>query len=152
MNEELPNLFAQAIESLEKDHDFVLAKQSEDPKDALRCYPRTPADGAIDWSQDAENIIRLVNASSEPFAGAFCSFEGKKFTIWRAELHLDEENYLAAHGQVADIQHENGSIILITGKGKIKILEAEVAGERAQATHFIKSIRKRLTNGSQLIT
>jgi len=67
----IPVLMCSAVKKLSKIPNYLLEIQSIDSKNALRCYPRMPQDGKIDWSKNAEAVLRLVNASSEPFAGAF---------------------------------------------------------------------------------
>lgn len=139
----IPELFISSVKKLEKDPKYFLQIQSKNPGDSLRCYPRLPQDGKIDWSRSNIQIMRLINASSEPYAGAFCEFEGKKCTIWKAELFEDNEVYLAVPGQVAAIL-ESGEVITIAGKGKIKIKEIEIENHRGKPSLYIKSIRQRL--------
>ncbi|WP_452603014.1 methionyl-tRNA formyltransferase [Pontimicrobium sp. MEBiC06410] len=142
MENEIPPLMLNAIEKLSKNPSEV-EKQSLDPKKALRTYPRNPDDGEIDWTKDRESIIRLINASSEPFAGAFTSYEGEKVIIWRAKIYIDDENYYAVPGQIAKIDKLTGNIIIIAGNGKIEVEEIEFKGDRNKPSNFIKSIRKR---------
>lgn len=144
MYQTIPLLMVDAIEELSINSIFFLEKQSKDPKDTLRTYPRNPSDGKIDWKSSNEDIIRLINASSEPFSGAFCNYEGEKLIIWRAFIYEDTEIYYAAQGQVASINKTDKYIVVITGLGKIKITEIEYKGERTVPTDVIKSIRKRL--------
>ena len=147
MEQEIPVLMLNAIgEKLAKGTRIILFEaQSKDPReDALRTYPRNPDDGKIDWNKDGESIIRLINASSEPFSGAFTSYNSDKLIIWRAALFTDNENYSSATGQIAKINKDSGNIIVITGKGKIEITEIEVNGERTKPAVAIKSIRVRL--------
>ena len=143
MEKEIPVLMLNAIGKLSKNNN-TFQVQSKDPKDALRTYPRNPDDGKIDWNKDGESIIRLINASSEPFSGAFTSYNSDKLIIWRAALFTDNENYSSATGQIAKINKDSGNIIVITGKGKIEITEIEVNGERTKPAVAIKSIRVRL--------
>ena len=145
MIQKIPSMMLNALELLVNDSTYCLEKQSKDPKNALRCYPRTPEDGKIDWSKSNEEILRLINASSEPYAGAFCHYDGHPLIIWRAELYKDDEIYLAVPGQVAFINKHTGDVIIITGKGKIKITDVEYQQERNAPAKYIKSIRKRLT-------
>lgn len=144
MEELIPELFLESIIKLSENKDFYLEEQSANPKDALRCYPRNPEDGKIDWTKSNEDIIRLINASSEPFAGAFAEFNNQKIIIWRAELHQDNEIYLAVPGQISVINKDGGEIIVICGEGKIKIIEIEVDNNRVKPTIFFKSLRSRL--------
>ncbi len=137
-----PDLMIKVIRLIEKDHFFIGEAQSKDPKDALRCYPRDSSDGRIDWNCTSVDVLRLINASSEPFAGAFAEYEGQKIIIWRAELINDEEKFFAVPGQVLKIGTD---FIEVSCKdGKIKILEVEYQGIRAPPNKFIQSIRKRL--------
>jgi methionyl-tRNA formyltransferase len=139
----IPGMMLQAVNRLENDPHFEEEVQSKDPKDALRCYPRLPEDGKIDWNKTAEEIIRLINASSEPFAGAYGFFEDEQIVIWRAELFQDAENFSSIPGQIASV-NDDGSITVITGKGKIKITEITFKKERIKPALVVKSIRKRL--------
>ncbi|MFN4083080.1 MAG: methionyl-tRNA formyltransferase [Bacteroidia bacterium] len=145
MESEIPKLMQQAVECLILNPEFVLEVQSTDPKDALRCYPRKPEDGKIDWTKSAIEILRLINASSEPFSGAYTFLENQLIRIWRAELYIDEEIYLAIPGQVSEIL-PNGEVIIISGNGKLIIKEISLDNyfERILPSYFIKSIRKRL--------
>ncbi len=141
----VPELMLKATNLLSESPNFYLEKQSKDPKDALRCYPRKPEDGKIFWSNKGEDIIRLINASSEPYAGAFCDYKGERMIIWRAEIYEDDENFLAVPGQVCSIDRENDfSILVATGERKIKIKEITFGGTRMPPGKLIKSIRSRL--------
>lgn len=143
MTKEIPPMMLSSIRKLENDPSYIMEVQSQDPKDALRAYPRIPEDGKIKWNESAITILRLINASSEPYAGAFCQYNGKKIKVWRAKLYSDEERYLAVPGQISHIA-ENGSVIVITGDGKLKLLEAEIDGNRMPANKIFTSFRKRL--------
>lgn len=143
MCDRVPTMFLDAVKALEQDKDFVLEIQSKDKKDALRCYPRTPEDGKIDWNKSNMEILRLINASNKPYAGAYSIYEEKKMIIWDAELYDDGENYLAVAGQIASL-NTDGSVIVITGNGKLKINEIEYDGFVGKPKNKIKSIRKRL--------
>ena len=142
MAKRTPELFLEAVEKLKKDKNYVLEIQSKDPKDALRCYPRIPEDGRIDWNKSNIEILRLINASNRPYAGAFCEFKGEKLIIWDAEIVSDNENYLAIAGQVTYIGENY--IEVVTGKGKLRIKEVEYEGSIIAPNSLIKSIRKRL--------
>ncbi len=140
----IPPMFMEAVEELKKNRNYITEKQSKNPEDALRCYPRMPEDGEIDWSKSNFDIVRLVNASSEPYPGAFCYLDGKKLTVWRAKIQEDNEIYVGIKGQVSRIDMEKGEIDVLCGNGKITISEIEVEGNRTKPTTFIKSIRTRL--------
>ena len=143
MSERIPSLSVEALENLMLDSHYVLERQSKDPKEALRCYPRTPEDGCIDWNQSNLQVLRLVNASNKPYSGAYCNFKGKKLIVWDAELVEDGEEFLAVPGQVTRV---SGRIVEIaTAEGKLRLKEVEYDSKLTSPTQVIKSIRDRLT-------
>ena len=143
MTERIPQMFLNSVQKLQKDKNYILESQSKDTKDALRCYPRTPEDGRIDWNESSEEILRLINASNKPYSGAYCFYDQKKLIIWDADIFEDDEIYLSKVAQVANI-NKDGSVILITAKGKLKINQIEYDGLICNPSEKIKSIRKRM--------
>jgi UDP-4-amino-4-deoxy-L-arabinose formyltransferase/UDP-glucuronic acid dehydrogenase (UDP-4-keto-hexauronic acid decarboxylating) len=139
-----PRLILRAITNLVANSEYVLEKQSKDPRDVLRCYPRTPDDGRINWNCPALDILRLINASNKPYAGAFCEFQSERMVVWDAELLTDEEIFYAVPGQVIAIGI--GFIDIACGAGKLRIKNVQVAGkEECTPDDLISSTRKRLT-------
>jgi methionyl-tRNA formyltransferase len=96
----------------------------------------------IDWSMSALEILRLVNASNRPYAGAFCYFEDNRMIIWDADIVEDDEIFCSIPGKVTLIN--KNFIEVACGKGKIRLLQAEVNRMITQPSEWIKSIRKRL--------
>jgi methionyl-tRNA formyltransferase len=47
---------------------------------------RTPDDGLIDWNWDAKKIRDFIRAQTKPYPGAFTIIDGKKITIWDADV------------------------------------------------------------------
>jgi UDP-4-amino-4-deoxy-L-arabinose formyltransferase/UDP-glucuronic acid dehydrogenase (UDP-4-keto-hexauronic acid decarboxylating) len=137
-----PELFADAADALARDADFVLERQSTDPADALRGYPRTAEDGRIDWSASTRAILRLVNASNRPFAGAFCTHRGERLIVWDAERAEDEERFLAVPGQVLRIGE--GYADIATGDGRIRLRSVQRGEETCTPDRLLTSIRARL--------
>ena len=138
-----PEMMLNAVRNLDFDPNYVLQKQSKDAKSALRGYPRIPLDARIDWSRSNVDILKLINVSSEPFSGAFCVHNEDQLTIWRADIVEDDERYCAVPGQISDVGND-GSVVVITGKGKIRLSEVSLAGSRTVAAGIIKSTRTRL--------
>jgi methionyl-tRNA formyltransferase len=136
-----PELLLEACDRLSGDPDFILRSQDKDPALALRCYPRTPEDGRIDWSRNAIDVLRLINASSEPYAGAFCAFEGREVRIWRGRLRHSETPYLAVPGQVTDL--EGHSVAVATGNGQLWLDRLTVDGVAIAPRDLISSVRAR---------
>lgn len=143
MANRIPKMFLNSVKKLQIDKNYVLEIQSKDSKDALRCYPRLPEDGRIDWTKSNIEILRLINASNKPYSGAYGYYKEKKMIIWDAEIFEDDEIYLSEVGQVSNI-NEDGSIIVVTGKGKLKIKKIEYDDFTGMPKEKIKSIRKRL--------
>lgn len=142
MADTTPRLISEALERLLHDPNFVLERQSKEPRDALRCYPRRPEDGCIDWEESSLSILRLINASSSPYAGAYCDLNGEKLIVWSAQLITDDENYCAVPGQVINIG--DSWVDVACGKGKLRIKQVSVGKEKQFPTTLIKSIRIRL--------
>ena len=143
MSLRIPLLFLEAVEKLEADPSYILEIQSESAEHALRCYPRKPEDGRISWSNSAIDVLRLINASNKPYAGAFCEFEGRDMMVWDAELVLDNEIFYAVPGQITKIGEK--FIEVACGNGKLRLLEIEIDGLVKSPDTIIKSIRKRLS-------
>lgn len=138
-----PVLMIEAVGRLSLDPGYVLERQSKDQKDALKCYPRRPEDGRIDWGKSALDVLRLINASNKPYAGAFCDFEGEKVIIWDAALVDDGEKFCAVPGQVTKIG--SGFVEVACGVGKLRIHLTEWRGEVIPPSDMIRSTRKRLS-------
>ena len=143
MARQIPVLFLQAIGELQQNPGYILEVQSKDPKNALRCYPRIPEDGKIDWTLSNIEILRLINASNKPYHGAYCLYNNTMLKIWDAKLYEDDECYLSLVGQIAQI-NSDGSIIVICGRGKLKINTIETNGYIGSPSQIVKSIRIRM--------
>lgn len=139
----IPELMLEALNQLEKDPSYILERQASDPTKALRCYPRMPEDGRIDWSRPAIDLLRLINACGKPYAGAFCYLEQEKIVIWDAQLVDDGENFCAVPGQITALSE--CFVDVACGIGKLRIFEVEVKGRSDCPRNWIHSIRTRLT-------
>jgi methionyl-tRNA formyltransferase len=108
----------------------------------LRCYPRLPEDGQIDWSRSAEDVCRLVRASSRPFNGAFSYVDGERTTIWRARAIPAENPFLAMPGHVLEVRQGSGTVLVACGDGILELEEIEqegIVGAPAETLHSIRS-------------
>jgi UDP-4-amino-4-deoxy-L-arabinose formyltransferase/UDP-glucuronic acid dehydrogenase (UDP-4-keto-hexauronic acid decarboxylating) len=142
MERTTPTLIVEAIRELELNPNYILESQSKLPSDSLRCYPRKPEDGKIDWSNSATSILRLINASSLPYSGSFCNYLGEKLIIWDAHIVEWEVPFCAVNGQI--LNSDINGVDVACQNGVIRITEAEYLGEKANPSRFIKSIRNRL--------
>jgi UDP-4-amino-4-deoxy-L-arabinose formyltransferase/UDP-glucuronic acid dehydrogenase (UDP-4-keto-hexauronic acid decarboxylating) len=74
LNEYLPQILARNA-----------PRTPQNESDASYFGRRGPADGEIDWSQDAVRISNLVRAVTRPYPGAFSHSVKDKIIIWEAE-------------------------------------------------------------------
>lgn len=139
----IPKMFLESINLLNKDKNYVLVKQSKNPEDSLRCYPRKPEDGRIDWKESAVQIHRLIRASSEPYSGAFTFYKNKKLIIWKSKISSNKMNWLGVPGNIAYISSD-GNISVLTGENILVVEEIEYLGKRDKPDKFISSVRARL--------
>ena len=144
MASKIPILMLSSVEKIKNNPSYILKDSSRIKEDSFRCYPLKPKDAKIEWGTKNFEIIRLVNASSEPYSGAYCFWGEEKIKIWRAEIINDNENFLAIPGQICSICKTSGAVSVATGKGKVLLREVEKGGKRQKPSAFISSIRERL--------
>ena len=137
-----PELFEQALTSLADDPGACLAPGRAE---GLRCYPRLPEDGLIDWTQPAVDVVRLVRASSHPYPGAFSHLGGRRVTVWRARV-APETTFLAVPGHVLGPAPDGTRLRVACGTGAVDLEEVSVDGASAEPTALTQSIRARFTN------
>ncbi|PIE65034.1 MAG: formyl transferase [Desulfobacterales bacterium] len=144
MSTRIPDLFMDALDLLESDPFYILEKQSVNPKDALRCYPRKPEDGAINWHKDALEIIRLINASAKPYAGAFTYLKGEKIRIWKARLGELPCPSCFIPGQIL-WKNDDGSVAVGTGNSGVLFIDVvqKEYSPLVSATEMVLSLRDR---------
>ncbi|MEM7129630.1 MAG: methionyl-tRNA formyltransferase [Chloroflexota bacterium] len=65
----------------------------QDESQATSFPQRKPEDGLIDWAWDAKRIRDFIRAQTKPYPGAFTFIEGKKVTIWDADVIDPEHEY-----------------------------------------------------------
>lgn len=137
---EAPALYEQAVARVLADPQACEVKGTTR---GLRCYPRLPEDGLIDWRQPAEAIGRLVRASSRPYQGAYSFLNGERVTIWRAAPLVPADPYLAVPGHVIEINAASGHVTVACGSGLLQLQEVERNAELAAPATLIRSIRLR---------
>tara|TARA_Y100000768_G_scaffold384601_1_gene368956 strand:- start:1331 stop:2251 length:921 start_codon:yes stop_codon:yes gene_type:complete len=138
----VPKMFLKVINKLKEDPNFILERQSRNLNDALRCYPRNPEDGRIDWTRPREEIQRLINASGPPFEGAFCFLNEQKIHVYESEIYDDGEIYFAVPGQILKIEEKK--ITIATGNGKLMISDLYFDNNQIKMSDFFRSVRQRL--------
>jgi len=144
INKNCPKMFSKIINNYES-NSIAPKEQSKKPKSILRCYPRNPKDGEIDWSKQSHELDRLIRAVSDPFAGAYTFLGIEKLIIWKAHQEIPPYNFLGTPGQVAEIKPKTGEVAVITGDGFLVLEEVETKSVgRTRASEIIKTPRTRL--------
>jgi methionyl-tRNA formyltransferase len=139
----LPELFADLLDGLEAGT-ITARPQPTDPSLSLRCFPRRPGDGRIDWREPAEQLARLVRATAEPFAGAFTSYQGERVVIWRARAEPLPRPLLGLPGQITERRDPAGEVAVLSGDGLLIAEEVETVGAgRVPAARLVRSTRDR---------
>ncbi len=126
-----PSTLVEAAAGLEQGS-IAPTPQDDDPKNCLRCYPRHPHDSEIDWRLPADQLCRIVRASSHPYSGAYTFVGTDKLTVWRAHVEPSPGPYLGTPGQVAEVRRKTGEVAVIAGGGFL-ILESATLSESAEA-------------------
>lgn len=120
----------------------TIAPVPQDHRNATYCALRREEDGWINWMNSAEKVFNFIRAQSEPYPGAFTSYNGKKLYIWRA--HLIETTYYGAPGQVAKID-KDGVYVTCGDNKPISLDTVQLANDAIQpAQRVIRSLRARL--------
>lgn len=95
------------------------------PQDEIKASwygKREPSDGVIDWNKSAEEIDRLIKASSIPHPGAYTFFKNKKIIIWKSQI----EHHIPIKGVVGRILLiDNDRHLIQCGEGLIWIYDIE---------------------------
>ena len=141
LDAEIPRMLVAAMEGLVSGA-LEAVPQPDDPALSLRCFPRMPEDGLIDWREPAQAIGRLVRASAEPFAGAFTCLDGEVLRIWRARPARLPYPWVGIPGQVAAIAGDE--VTVLCGRDVLILEEVELDGKRMPPARRIRSLRTRL--------
>jgi methionyl-tRNA formyltransferase len=126
-----PQILSQSIILKDQNHDM-----------ATYCAPRSPCDGVIDWSANAEDIHNFIRAQSHPYPGAYSHYDGQKVIICKAKMF--DKKYFGTAGQVVKI--ENNEVYVVCGDNRAIILtQVEIGSKRTLASDVIISTRLRFT-------
>lgn len=114
-----PKLFLDVVNSI-KNGKIKRKKQSTNPKNSLRTYPRNKFDGKISWNDSAENIEKLIRASGSPFFGSYTYFNTEKLFLVKASVEIPKFKYLSQPGQIVE-RRKNGEIVVSCGNNFLVI-------------------------------
>jgi len=137
------SLYAKHMEALSimLDRTLVALGRGEAPRRrqddicATWCARRTPADGRIDWSAPAGEVLRLVRAAGRPYPGASTNVGATPLTIWAARQAPDAGRQLASPGQVIGVR-DDSFIVMCGSRSAIAVTEWST-GQRRPGLHAI---------------
>lgn len=109
----LPRLKEEGLRSVGQDH-----------AEASWYGRRVSEDGWIDWHCQADDIARLVRASTRPHPGAFTYCQDEIITIWRAEVEIRAEKGVI--GRVLSVDARR-SFVVQCGQGILKVTSWEAS-------------------------
>jgi methionyl-tRNA formyltransferase len=143
MSQRIPEMYRALVVGLQ-DGSCGPVPQSENPGEWLRCYPRRNEDARICWENRAEEIHRLIRASSRPLDGAFCYVEGAdEVRILRARIKEHEGPFVAIPGQIIS-RGEKGPVVAC-GEECLELTEIEIVSPNAEdVAKKLRSLRTRL--------
>lgn len=111
----------------------ILTPQNHD--EATTVPQRKPADGRIDWSQDARRVHDFIRAQTRPYPGAFYVDDaGREVRIWRASVYP-----ATCEGKPGEVSIVDDDTIVCCGDGALAIHEVQQAGaDTAPAKGILK--------------
>jgi len=115
----------------------------------LRAFPRKPEDSRIFFSNDLDQVYRLIRASSKPFSGAYAFLNNTdaKVTIFKAEPYLLDYDFLAVDGQLMEKNDIDKSFVVAVNNQALRITDYSIDSKSLDASYAIicGSMRNRLT-------
>lgn len=144
MSTTVPEMFSNLVLRI-ANNTQKLTPQSKGSNSGLRCFPRQSSDSLIDWTNSAEEIDKLVKASTRPFEGAYTFWGNHIFRIWKSEVFSMDEAFLAIPGQLMFLH--NSFPVIATSNGAIKLNEFSGPSEEISKL-FLNNLRNRFQNFS----
>ncbi|TCP15259.1 methionyl-tRNA formyltransferase [Crenobacter luteus] len=91
----------------------------------------TKAEGAIDWTQDADAIARRIRAFN-PVPGAFTTLAGQPLKLWQASAEAGD----GEPGRV--LAADAAGVVVAAGQGAVRVTELQApGGKRLTARDFV---------------
>ncbi|MBI3448539.1 MAG: DegT/DnrJ/EryC1/StrS family aminotransferase [Acidobacteria bacterium] len=100
-------------------------RRAQDHSLATVMPKRTPEQGIIDWSLDADALDRWVRALTHPYPGAFTHIGNERLFVWQASAVTEPGP--PAPGRIRAIQP--GGVIVGAGAGALALERVQLPGE-----------------------
>jgi len=124
--------------------DITLTPQDE--TQASYTCARSPADGQIDWSQPACDVLCLIRALAPPYPCAYCNLKGEEYRVTKARLGpMNHKTFIGRiPGRVVAIYPEG--VEVLCGDGTLLLEEWRCSASKVEGLpqSQIKSIRQTL--------
>ncbi|HEX8391000.1 MAG TPA: methionyl-tRNA formyltransferase [Longimicrobium sp.] len=121
--------------------DGTAPRVAQDHSQATYCARRTPADGLIDWTRDADRVWALIRASGDPYPGAFTFQGGERLAVWEAD-RVHDPRYWGLPGQVQAMD-EDGVLVQCGDGGHVRLrIVQRGGGERVKANTALRMHEK----------
>lgn len=105
------------LKNLKDISEGIISKSKQDESKFIENWPkRSFNDGKIDWRKSADEIDRLIRASTYPYPGAFTIYRQKKLFIWKSTI-IDKPT--KKYGEILEINNNN--LQIATGNGILKL-------------------------------
>lgn len=111
------------VETLKRLDAGSIVPKPQDDSQATVCKPLSREDGRLDWTQNSEQLSRLVRAYN-PAPGAFFDLSGQRVKVWEARC----EEGQAEPGQIAEIRPDGA--VVGTGKGLLVLRQVQAPGKK----------------------
>ena len=117
--DEIKNAIANTLDELLPSlNNGTLEPKVQDHSKATYVGQRKPKDGLIDWTRPAEEIDRLIRATSRPLPGAFSYFSEDKIVIWKSSIN---ERFIGVPGRI--VWNEDSKPVVACGDVSLTLEE-----------------------------
>lgn len=125
--------------------DGTAPRIAQDHSRATYAVWREPEDGHIDWSRPTREVFNLVRGLTSPYPGAFSLLDGRKLTVWSAEIEREPRAYVGRiPGKVERILPGEG-VNVLTCDGTLRLKRVQLEGEEPRrADEVIRRLKTRL--------
>lgn len=118
---------------------------AQDHSQATYAVWREPEDGHIDWTRPTREVFNLVRGLTLPYPGAFSMLDGRKLTVWSAEVEREPRTYVGRiPGKVERVIPGEG-VNVLTGDGTLRLKRVQLENdEPRRADEVIRRLKTRL--------
>ena len=125
--------------------DGTAPRIAQDHSQATYAVWREPEDGHIDWSRPTREVFNLVRGLTSPYPGAFSLLDGRKLTVWSAEIEREPRTYVGRIPGKVEFIIQGEGVNVLTGDGTLRLKLVQLEGEEPRrADEVIRRLKTRL--------